>query len=266
MPLPSLRNVPLADRTRAALVDAVLDEAFPDGRLPAEPELARQLGVSRTTVRAALNDLQALGLIDRTPGAGTQLVSHTGVGVLGLSGLVSFERLLAARGHAVARRATLAPDEAVPPHVAAALRLDGGEPAVQFRVVLLANGAPALVSRARFRRRELARDGGRGPAGVAGGAELAALARPDRADDLPASVLDLAAAAFAEPIDHAVADVVPVVAPDDGHEGLDVVAGAPLLLLRETHYTAASRPVATSDVVIDPAHLTLSVFRRVPGR
>jgi len=263
--LPSLRTVPLADRTRAALVDAILDEAFPDGRLPAEPELARQLGVSRTTVRAALNDLHALGLIVRTPGAGTQLVSHTGVGVLGLSGLVTFERLLAARGHAVARRATIGLDEAVPAHVATALRADGNEPVVQFRVVLLADGAPALASRARFRRRELARDG-RGSEGDAGGPELAALADPEHAADLPASVLDLAATHFAEPIDHAVAEIVPVVAPGDGHEGLDVAAGAPLLLLRETHYTSGSRPVATSDVVVDPAHLTLSVFRRVHGR
>jgi GntR family transcriptional regulator len=264
--LPSLRSVPLADRTRAALVDAILDEAFPDGRLPAEPELARQLGVSRTTVRAALNDLHALGLIVRTPGAGTQLVSHTGVGVLGLSGLVTFERLLAARGHAVARRATIGLDEAVPAHVAAALRADGGEPVVQFSVVLLADGAPALASRARFRRRELARVGRSCSKGDAGGPELAALADPEHAADLPASVLDLAATDFAEPIDHAVAEIVPVVAPGDGHEGLDVAAGAPLLLLRETHYTAGSRPVATSDVVVDPAHLTLSVFRRAHGR
>ena len=40
-------------------------------RLPSEPQLVRQFGVSRPTVGRALRDLQSEGLIDRRAGSGT---------------------------------------------------------------------------------------------------------------------------------------------------------------------------------------------------
>ena len=43
--------------------------------LPAEPELAKTEGVSRTTVRAALAKLEKIGLIRRTPHIGTRVIS-----------------------------------------------------------------------------------------------------------------------------------------------------------------------------------------------
>ena len=46
------------------------------GRLPAEPELARQLGVSRATLRHAISVLQDEGLVNRRQGSGTFIVSR----------------------------------------------------------------------------------------------------------------------------------------------------------------------------------------------
>ncbi|OFX15834.1 MAG: hypothetical protein A2V59_06880 [Armatimonadetes bacterium RBG_19FT_COMBO_69_19] len=46
----------------------------PNYRLPNEFEVARRFGVSRTTVRAALNDLKREGLLRRRPGQGTFVV------------------------------------------------------------------------------------------------------------------------------------------------------------------------------------------------
>ncbi len=51
----------------------------PGSRLPAEPELARQLGISRGTVNAAWAQLARAGLLDRRPGRGT-LVASTPAG------------------------------------------------------------------------------------------------------------------------------------------------------------------------------------------
>ncbi len=50
-------------------------ELGPGDRLPAERELAGHLGVSRVSVRQALHELEARGLIDRRPGRGTIVVS-----------------------------------------------------------------------------------------------------------------------------------------------------------------------------------------------
>ncbi|AIY19930.2 Transcriptional regulator, GntR family [Pimelobacter simplex] len=48
----------------------------PGERLPSERELATRLGVSRTSVRDAMQELTLKGLIDRRPGRGTVVVEH----------------------------------------------------------------------------------------------------------------------------------------------------------------------------------------------
>lgn len=243
--LPRVKAASLVQRVREVLVEAILDGRFPDGRFPSEPDLAKQLGTSRTTLRDALKELQALGLLERTPGAGTVLLDHTGTKVLGLSGLISFSRLLAARGRSVAAECSLEHDADIPPEVVKRLDLAPAEPVSTFRVVLYADSVPSIASHARFRASE---------------------ARDHHVEEpLPPSILDISAQYFRDPIDHAVAEIVPVISPEDHFQRLDVQRGMPLLLLRETHYTATHRPVATSDVFVDPRQQLLSVFRRVPS-
>ncbi|KAA2213017.1 GntR family transcriptional regulator [Teichococcus oryzae] len=54
------------------LRDRIGGGAFRDGdRLPGEPDLAAEYGVSRVTVRRALDQLAASGLVARRPGVGT---------------------------------------------------------------------------------------------------------------------------------------------------------------------------------------------------
>jgi GntR family transcriptional regulator len=61
----------LRERIRAGAV-------APGARLPSEPELAIQHGVSRVTVRRALEGLEREGLIRRQPGAGTFVLGGGG--------------------------------------------------------------------------------------------------------------------------------------------------------------------------------------------
>lgn len=50
---------------------------LPDGaRIPGERELSEMAGISRTSVREALRDLELQGLIDRRPGRGTVVLGH----------------------------------------------------------------------------------------------------------------------------------------------------------------------------------------------
>lgn len=61
----------LPERAAQDIRDAIHAGAYPDGRLPAEPMLAQQLGVSKATVRHAVSILEQEGLLSRRQGAGT---------------------------------------------------------------------------------------------------------------------------------------------------------------------------------------------------
>jgi GntR family transcriptional regulator len=73
---------------------ATLIQETPAGeRLPAEPELAHRLGVSRATLREAMRSFEGQGLIRRRQGVGTFVVAHKQVIESGLEELKSIETL-----------------------------------------------------------------------------------------------------------------------------------------------------------------------------
>jgi LacI family transcriptional regulator len=63
----------LTTRVEQMLRQAIAEGRFPDGRLPTEVELAKQLGVSRETVRLAAENLQREGLLVKIRRKGTFL-------------------------------------------------------------------------------------------------------------------------------------------------------------------------------------------------
>ena len=76
--LRTLRHAPsLSERAADDLRRAVNEGLYKaTGRLPAEPELAKQLGVSRATLRHAISVLQDEGLVSRRHGSGTFVVGQ----------------------------------------------------------------------------------------------------------------------------------------------------------------------------------------------
>ena len=73
---------------------ARLIASIPAGdRLPAEPELAKQLGVSRATLREAMRTFEGQGMIRRRQGVGTFVVGQGPVLQSGLEVLESIETL-----------------------------------------------------------------------------------------------------------------------------------------------------------------------------
>jgi GntR family transcriptional regulator len=75
-------------RLQADLADLIANSPM-GARLPSEPELARQLGVSRATLREAMRTFEAQGLIRRRQGAGTFTVSQEPIVENGLETLES---------------------------------------------------------------------------------------------------------------------------------------------------------------------------------
>lgn len=71
------RKPSLSKRVADKLSTSIATGEFKPGeRLPTEFELAEKLGVSRTTVRAAINEMAALGLVHTTHGVGTFVIDR----------------------------------------------------------------------------------------------------------------------------------------------------------------------------------------------
>ncbi|MGA7804936.1 GntR family transcriptional regulator [Bradyrhizobium sp.] len=75
LPAPLLkkrRDIPLHHQVFLVLQDGIAERRYaPSEALPAEEELAKLFGVSRVTIRAAMETLDALGLVERRQGVGT---------------------------------------------------------------------------------------------------------------------------------------------------------------------------------------------------
>jgi len=111
-------------------------------QLPSERELARDLNISRMTVRQAVRDLIAEGAVYTAPGRGTFLATEEVTQQLG--GLTSFSQEMTKRGLVPSSR--LLEAESVTDHeIAARLRVQPDEPIARIRRLRLANGEPMAL-------------------------------------------------------------------------------------------------------------------------
>lgn len=130
------------------LADAIAQEmplADGHGHLPSERTLSSKLGVSRVTVRRALDELAADGLLVRRQGARTVMAERM---EKALSTLTGFSDELRARGQEPGQR-WLARQTVLPsPAEAMALDLPGNEAIVRLVRVRLADDQPIAIERA----------------------------------------------------------------------------------------------------------------------
>lgn len=81
----------------------LISDTLPGDRLSTEPELAKQLGVSRATLREAMRTFETQGLLLRRQGVGTFVVRPTQVLESGLEVLESIDTLAKRTGLQVSR-------------------------------------------------------------------------------------------------------------------------------------------------------------------
>jgi GntR family transcriptional regulator len=111
-------------------------------KLPAEPLLARQLGVSRATLREAMRDFESQGLILRRQGIGTFVVGNPQVIESGLEVLESIETLANRIGLNVSMGDLQIERIQARAELAAVFEADEGTPLVQVRRTILAGERP----------------------------------------------------------------------------------------------------------------------------
>jgi GntR family transcriptional regulator len=128
-------------RIKEYLREAILrGDLKPHAQLPSESELIRQFGVSRITVRQALNDLQKENLIFKIHGKGSFVLNpktdqH-------LSSLQGFAEALSPAGYEVLNQVVDCREVVAPRIVAEKLALAPGTPVIEIKRVRFLNRAP----------------------------------------------------------------------------------------------------------------------------
>jgi DNA-binding GntR family transcriptional regulator len=231
---------PLYVRASEQLRRFIADEGLTDGdRLPPEAELAALLGVSRSTIRECLRDLELRGLVVRRHGSGTTVrVPRVSAG---LGRLESLEALAATEGWTCGTVGIAIAERPLPRAVAEALERRLGEPAVRLSRVKTRDGRP-----------------------------ICEMVSWLPADELPAAELERT---FVSSITELLAPltvtaraaVSAVGASAEEAARLEVVPGCPLVVLFETFLDAAERPICWSRNVFIPDAVSLEVIRQPVG-
>ena len=209
-------------------------------RLPSEAELSAALGVSRATIRSALQSLQKEGRIRRLHGQGTFINRHAmGIGA-NLGEAAPFVDLLAQAGYEPGVRTLARKVVALDAWLATALEVAEGTAALRVERVFDADGQPVVHSVDHV------------PARLLG-------ERPEEVDPRR-STFELVEAAGLS-VCYSVAEVRPVLAPRAVATALNVKRSQPLLRLRHTHIMANELPVAATVVHVNDEYLRFSVIR-----
>ena len=114
-----------------------------ESRLPSEPNLARQLGVSRATLREAMRSFESRGLIRRRQGVGTFIVGQSQVLEGGLEILESIETLAHRIGLTVSMGALQVEQLKADPITARLMDVEAGRPLIRVARVIKTDGHPA---------------------------------------------------------------------------------------------------------------------------
>ena len=136
--LPLYRQIETDVRDRIRSGDLV-----PGAQLPTEVELMDRFGVSRATVRQALRELVAEGLVEIRRGLGTYVTQRRFEHTIG--GFYSFSREIERHGLEPRTRVLGLGVEAADEAVAVALGLDAGTAVVALRRLRLADDDPLVV-------------------------------------------------------------------------------------------------------------------------
>ncbi len=217
--------------------------AYTEGRLPSEPDLALALNASRATVRQALAELEQDGLIARRHGSGTFVNQHVQGIRTRLEEVWDFDEMIRLAGYAASIRHQSMSLERAQPFLLERLNLQDGEEVLITSNVFLADGNPVISCEDII------------PAGLVN--------RAYRDEELHGPVYTFLAERCGQLIDYNIADVRPVLADDELAVLLACEIGAPLHYFEEIGYNAGHEPIIYSREYYRPEFFNFKVVRKM---
>lgn len=140
------RKQPLYDQLVDLLSDKIQNEMHPGDALPSERDLAETYGLSRTTVRLAMSELEELGLVTRKHGKGT-FVSSVSRDTTDLMGTYSFTDQMRSLGRVPHTEVIDFEVREASKFVAQNMDLRLGEAVFRMRRLRTADGVPMMLER-----------------------------------------------------------------------------------------------------------------------
>jgi GntR family transcriptional regulator len=211
-------------------------------RLPSEPELAKQLGVSRATLREAMRMFETKGLLRRRQGAGTFVVGQPPVIEGGLEILESMLTLARRTGLNVGPGTVNISDALADKETATALEIQEGDPVVRISRTMCADSRPVAFLIDTL------------PGNIIQPAELN--------NKFDGSVLDYLLKR-GDPLTTSRAEVSATNATADVAKMLEIQRGDVLLQITARLFTASGKVVAFSYSYFLPGYFKFHVVRRV---
>jgi len=233
----------LVTRVCDALRAQMADPALPTGaRLPSEAVLARELKISRPTLREAIRILVRDGLLDVRHGVGTFVAANSPHLRNALDSISSLSSTIRAAGRVAGVRG-LKVDEVSPPYeVAQALECPIGATVARIRRVRLVDGAPLALA-----------------------AEYLPLSKAAPFDRLArfsgGSLYEFLTGDLGLALLRSEMSVTAVSATARQANELDIKHGAPLLLMREVHFSENDRRILYSVNHHNSAVIDLTLVR-----
>ena len=139
-------SIPLYVQIAEGLLEQIESaELVPGDRLPSERKLSKQLGVTRTTLRQALNLLETQGLLKRMHGVGTYVANmkidrHA-------NQLVPFTKGIRRRGHAPGAKVVMMRQELASVSIARKLNLKTSAPIFYSHRLRMVNHEPTMLEK-----------------------------------------------------------------------------------------------------------------------
>lgn len=143
MEVKKIRRDSASSIVRRELKKLIRSGYFSGGMLPSEDSIASMFGVSRTTVRDALANLENLGYISRRQGKGTTVNQIISGLTCRISEGMPFTELISAQGYHASVRDGVVSKIPAPPEIVAKLRTSDRE-LYQIQKVFLGDNKPAI--------------------------------------------------------------------------------------------------------------------------